>query len=83
MLKKLSLKFTAYAVAALFIAELVMLALINGLNVYGQLSKSLEAIETIHENKGRLPMLRLVLSMGHPFSPPSGGFFSEKGPSGP
>ena len=56
MLKKLSLKFTAYAVAALFIAELVMLALINGLNVYGQLSKSLEAIETIHENKGRLPM---------------------------
>ncbi len=55
MFKKLSLKFSVTAIAALFIIELLTVVLINGLNLYFTTAQVDETIELIIENNGSLP----------------------------
>lgn len=54
MLKKLSLRFSAAAIAALFVIELIMLGLINGLNFYRAFKASDDALDTLIKNDGKL-----------------------------
>lgn len=54
MLKKLSLRFSAAAIAALFVIELLMLGLINGLNFYHALKQSDDTLDTLIQNDGKL-----------------------------
>lgn len=55
MLKKLSLRFSAAAIAALFVIELLMLILINGINFYRALKQSDDTLDLILKNGGSLP----------------------------
>jgi signal transduction histidine kinase len=55
MLKRLSLRFTAVGVAALFCVELLMVALINGLNVRYAVSEADEMTRIILDNQGKIP----------------------------
>ncbi len=54
MLKKLSLRFSIAAIAALFVIELLMLGLINGLNFYRALKQSDEVLDMLVQNDGKL-----------------------------
>ena len=54
MLKKLSLRFSIAAIAALFVIELLMLLLINGLNLCRALKESDEALDMLVKNDGKL-----------------------------
>ncbi|MBQ1537136.1 MAG: hypothetical protein IIZ73_02305, partial [Ruminococcus sp.] len=55
MLKKLSLRFSAAAIMALLVIELLMLGLINGLNFSRALNQADEALDMLIKNDGKLP----------------------------
>ena len=55
MLKKLSLRFSAAAIGALFVIELIMILFINGMNYSATLRQTDETLSMIVENGGRLP----------------------------
>jgi hypothetical protein len=55
VIKRLSRRFTAAAVGALLCVEVLMVALINGLNAYYTVTQTDEIISTIIENKGKIP----------------------------
>ena len=55
MLKKLSLRFSAAAITALLVIELLMLGLINGLNFSRALNQADEALDMLVKNDGKIP----------------------------
>ena len=55
MLRRLSVKFSAAAIAVIFCVELLMTGLINGLNIYYTISEVDEIVDSILENKGKMP----------------------------
>lgn len=55
MLKKLSLRFSAAAIMALLVIELLMLGLINGLNFSRALNQADEALDMLIKNDGKIP----------------------------
>lgn len=55
MIKKLTKKFFVISISALFVVELLMAALINGLNFVYTVDQADETIAAIIENNGKLP----------------------------
>jgi signal transduction histidine kinase len=55
MLRKLSRRFTAVGVAALFCVDLLTVLLINGLNAYYTVAQADSVVQLLIENKGTLP----------------------------
>lgn len=78
MLKSLSFKFSAAAISALFIIELIMILLINGINYHETLTQTDEALSQIISNGGRLPAHDMMDDMPFDMIPPDD--FGQKAP---